>query len=404
MSSKLSIFKNFFYLVLTKGVDFAVPVLLLPILVSRLGFEQFGVLSFALAIGIYFTSFMQYGYNINAVKDIASSRDDSASLNQKFSTYFVSSWLISLVGVVLFLPLFLIDSVSADWPLYSSVILFSFCQGISPNWLFQGLEKMYHITWVNGVAKLLFFIGVYVFLEVPEQAYFVPLFQGLSVLFAVVLSLYIIYRQKLAEFKLPSIASIVNTYKEGWSAFVTQVTPTLYSTSMVFILGVTQSPLIVGIYSAAIRVIEIANAVAFLLMNAALPSLARDIKQHVWFKKIMVLLGGIASLVLYFGISFVAPYLFEQRTEQIIQLIQLASPMLLFVFFRLAFGPAYLMLIGREAVYRNIVFWCSFIGFIAACALVPPYGINMAIYILLAVSSMMSVLTFVSANKKVVVG
>jgi PST family polysaccharide transporter len=94
---KKNIIKNFTYLVITKGGDFIVPIVLLPYLVNVLGLTQFGLLSFALAIGVYFSSMMQYGYNISAVRTIARVRDDPSQLTISFSELLISSILICVL-------------------------------------------------------------------------------------------------------------------------------------------------------------------------------------------------------------------------------------------------------------------------------------------------------------------
>ena len=105
---KINIIKNFSYLAMTKGVDFIVPILLLPYLVNALGIEQFGLLSFALAIGIYFSSMMQYGYNISAVRAISRVRENEKSLSIAFSetidfVYYYLCFFLFLLFIIILL-------------------------------------------------------------------------------------------------------------------------------------------------------------------------------------------------------------------------------------------------------------------------------------------------------------
>lgn len=397
-SDKINIIKNFSYLVITKGIDFIVPILLLPYLVNALGIEQFGLLSFALAIGIYFSSMMQYGYNISAVRAIARVRDNEKSLSIAFSELLISSIIICVFFSFCYLLIFGLESISKEFQLYLGVLFFILMQSLFPAWLFQGLEKMHYIALSNSVCKFLYLSAVIFFVNRPEDTYLVPFIQGLSWLLALILAAFIIIKKNLVSFTTPSWLGIKKTYVQGWPAFVTQFAPTLYSNSMTFLLGVFHGHIIVGIYSAAIRVIEIINGFAFLLINAALPHLARNMELHKWLKNIMTIAGVGLALFLFFSANWFVPLLFSEHNQQILILIKIASPMIPFVFIRLAYGPAYLMLIGAEKNYQRIVFSSSLTGFILAWLLIPQWQVEGAVYVMLLTSILMTVFTLIAVK------
>jgi len=400
---KKTIIKNFLYLVITKGIDFIIPLILLPFLVGRLGISSFGVLSFALAIGVYFSSFMQYGYNISAVRSIARCREDKFLLSTVFSELWVSSALICSAVSICYLFLFTFDLVNSEFNLYASVLFFILMQSIFPAWLFQGLEKMHYIAISNGLCKLVYLIAVLMLIENSTDTYLVPLLLGASWALALLLAFYIIRKQQLVSFIFPSVRGVVQTYKQGWSAFVTQLAPTLYSNSMVFILGVFHGSIIVGIYSAAIRVIEIVNAFAFLLVNAAIPHLSRDIKFHHKFKNIVVLVGIFAGFAVCLGANYFTSLLFSENLAQITTIVQLGALMIPFVFMRLAYGPAYLMLIGFDRQYQHIVFGTSMAGFCFAWLVVPEWKAEAAVIVMVLSSMVMALLTvYVARLDKVI--
>lgn len=391
---KKNIIKNFTYLVITKGGDFIVPIVLLPYLVNVLGLTQFGLLSFALAIGVYFSSMMQYGYNISAVRTIARVRDDPSQLTISFSELLISSILICVLFSICYLFMFFIDAIYNEYLLYLSVLFFVLMQSLFPAWLFQGLEKMHFIAVSNSLCKFLYLCSVLYWVNNPDDTYLVPFLQGLSWLIALVISVVIIYKNKLVRVVMPSFKGVIETYKQGWPAFVTQFSPTLYSNSMTFILGVFHGNTVVGLYSAAVRVIEIINAIAFLLVNAALPLLSRNIELHKWLKNMMVITGIVLCFFVMFGSAWFVPVLFPDERGKVLELVQLASLMIPFVFIRLACGPAYLMLVGAEKIYQRIVLFTSLSGFIAAWLVIPQWQIKGAIYVMLATTVIMTLMTY----------
>ena len=396
---KKNIIKNFSYLVITKGVDFIVPIVLLPYLVNVLGLSQFGLLSFALAIGVYFSSLMQYGYNISAVRTIARVRDDATQLSLSFSELLFSSILICTFFSIFYLLLFFIEAINSEHLLYLSVLFFVLMQSLFPAWLFQGIEKMHYIAMSNSLCKFLYLCSVLYWVNNPNDTYLVPFLQGVSWLIALVIAVIIIYKRQLVSITIPSWNGVLDTYKQGWAAFVTQFSPTLYSNSMTFILGVFHGHTIVGLYSAAVRVIEIVNAIAFLLVNAALPLLSRNIALHKWLRNIMVMSGILLFLLVVIGSSWFLPILFPDDSEKVFALVELTALMIPFVFIRMAYGPAYLMLVGAEKTYQCIVFFTSLSGFIAAWLVIPQWQIEGAIYVMLVTTLVMTLLTYIAFNR-----
>ena len=278
---------------------------------------------------------MQYGYNISAVRAISRVRENEKSLSIAFSELLISSIIICVFFSFCYLLLFCFESISKEYQLYLGVLFFILMQSLFPAWLFQGLEKMHYIALSNSICKILYLSAVIVFVNRPEDTYLVPLMQGLSWFLALIIAAFIIINKNLVNFTMPSWGGIKQTYIQGWSAFVTQFAPTLYSNSMTFLLGVFHGHIIVGIYSAAIRVVEIINGFAFLLINATLPHLARNMALHKWLKNIMISTGVGLALLLFFSANWLVPLLFSEHSQQILTLVQIASVMIPFCLYSL---------------------------------------------------------------------
>lgn len=400
-SDILRVLKNFIYLGLTKGIDFIVPVILLPFLVRTLGLEQFGVLSFVLAVGIYFTAIMQYGFNVTAVRDIARVRHDEQALNETFSIYLLASLAVISAASLGFAALFLTSWGQQHEMLYLATWVFCVSQALLPSWLFQGLERMKYVAITNSGIKILYVVSILFLVSEPADAFLVPLLQGLAGLIGVALAWGFIVQKSLCRFGIPPIASVWAVCRQGWPAFVTQFAPTLYTNSMTFILGLTASAKLVGIYAAATRIIDVFNALAFLLCNAFLPFLARDLSQHRWVKWLMMITGCIMLIIAYVGATWFVPLLFDNDTDRILSLVQWISPMILFIFVRFAYGPAYLMLTGAERHYQHIVVGVSALAFVIAWFVIPELAEQGAAGVLVCASGLMAVLTAIVATKKI---
>jgi PST family polysaccharide transporter len=394
------VIKNFAYLLLTKGIDFILPLLLWPFLIRVLGIDTFGILSFALAISLYFGAFMQYGFNVTAVRDIARVRDDRGQLSMTCMAYFGAAVSLMLVAALVYSLLFVWDTVADRGILYLACFVLCVSQSIMPLWFFQGIERMEFVALTNAVIKISYVVIILLLVDSPSDVYLVPLIQGICGFVGIILAFTMIIHLKLIDWQWPKVLSVRQKLIKGWPAFVTQFAPTLYTNSTTFILGLSTSPSVLGFYAAALRIIDICNALAFLVTNAFLPFLARQPMAHQWFKWMMLFSGVLMSAALYLVSPWISGLLFDQYQSEITALIQLISPMILFVFIRCTFGHGYLMLMGKEKAYQNVVFYCALLGFGCSWWIIPQYQEIGAASVMVATSMVMAGLTFYVAARQ----
>ena len=109
---------NFASLFSIKGVDFLIPLFVLPYLVKTLGIDVFGLISFSIAFNMYFGAIIHYGYSITAVRDVARVRHDKAMLSKTYSEFLGVSISLLLVSFIVFtLLVLLIPSLNQYWEL-----------------------------------------------------------------------------------------------------------------------------------------------------------------------------------------------------------------------------------------------------------------------------------------------
>lgn len=96
--NKKRLLANFASLIVLRGFQFLIPLITLPYLVRTIGLEKFGLINFALALGLYFGAVVQYGFGVTATREIARNRDDPEKLSQIYSAtlfyrlYLISAW------------------------------------------------------------------------------------------------------------------------------------------------------------------------------------------------------------------------------------------------------------------------------------------------------------------------
>ncbi|MCC5612855.1 oligosaccharide flippase family protein, partial [Nostoc sp. CHAB 5834] len=149
-------YTNLLALCLVQATNFIIPLITLPYLVRTIGLEKFGIVSYALTIMAYIAILIDYGFMMSATRQVTIYRNNSEKLSTLFSTVTVARMILFLIGMLIlssltqFVPRFKESSF-----LYLYGITFPLGIALMPTWLYQGLEQMRQITYLNIVAKII---------------------------------------------------------------------------------------------------------------------------------------------------------------------------------------------------------------------------------------------------------
>jgi PST family polysaccharide transporter len=141
---------NFASLTVLRGFQFLIPLITLPYLVRTIGIENFGLVNFALSLGLYFGAIIQFGFGITATREIARYRDDPVRLTQIYSATLSATMILAVISAVLFTFIVLsVEKFNTHLNLYLFTLAFIVFQSLFPIWFFQGMEKMKYITFLS---------------------------------------------------------------------------------------------------------------------------------------------------------------------------------------------------------------------------------------------------------------
>ena len=397
-SSVKSLIGSFLSLSILRGGQLVIPLITLPYLVNTIGLTKFGLISYATALGMYFAAVIQYGFQITATRDIARAKlaGDENDISQIYSLTFFSSLALSFISFLVFAGIVaLVPSFSQYSILYFIVFLFLTSESIFPVWLFHGLEEMKYITYVNLSFKVLNLICILLFIKVENDYMLVPILNLIFSFCSLIVSLYIIRFKFKLRFILPNIHEVFSNLNVNRHAFITQFAPNLYNNTTSFLLGLYFGNTVVGIYTAAIRIVEVFMSFGRIFVSTFLPFLSRKSDKFKSFLIFMLVVGAVFTLLLALGSDFIAEY-FYNDDGSIGNYIMLLSPWVFFIYARNAIGVNYLMLNGHEKLYSNIILYSSIFSFVVALYLIPNYEINGAISIIVFSSVLMFLLTFIA--------
>ena len=367
--------KNIAALAVVKGSNFIIPLITLPYLVRVLGLEGYGTISFAMSLAQFVAVCVQYGFNISATRDIARCRHDPQQINRHYTTVLCTSLIIALGTFLIYLSCILVIPIFREhFLIFGLTGIYLALQSLTPVWLYQGLEKMQFITYIHLASRCIFLTGMVLLVNKQTDVILVPAINAFATFLALATALLICRWVLGVCFVTISSEDIISALQEGKDIFLAQFAPNLYKNASVFILGIFTNEVLVGAYSVALKLVDVALSGAQVLSSAAMPILSRDINKHQMFKTVMCSIGFCLSALLYLGSEQIALLLLNTASKELILSINILSISIFFVYCHTTFGINFLMLTDKQAIVKNFTLVISIVGLALLVLMVPIYG------------------------------
>lgn len=273
-SEQKTVAKNYSSLVVLQGLNYILPLLIIPFLERQLGLEKFGLVMLAQYLMAFCVAAADFGFNVTATREISIIK----SLGGDYSTvYFKVFWarmiLLILVFGLLSLVVFSVPRFSIEWHIYLLSYGAVIGQTLLPDWFFQGIEKMRLLTVVNVVAKVLFTILLFVFITAPSDYFYVPIFNSIGFLTAGIFTF--LLSMKYVKWQWPNFKESQEFYKESFQVFTSNIASQLSYAANGVILGIFAGDAVVGIFSAFDKLIIAAKKMFLPFYQAMYPYMAR---------------------------------------------------------------------------------------------------------------------------------
>ena len=380
---KKVLLSNFLSLGLVQGLNFILPLLVVPYLLYTLGVEIFGLLAMATAFIGYFMILSDYGFNITATREVSVHRQNSEKLNEIVSSVLMIKVVLMLLGfAILLLSLFLFDKLGNDSLIYLLTFGMVLGQVFFPIWFFQGMEKMGYIALLNIVAKLFFLIAILLFVKEKEDAYLVPLFNSLGFMVVGVISLFYMYRTFNIRFVWQPYTVLRVYFLLGWHVFLSRMAVVFYTSSNIFILGLFTSHTVVGYYAIADKVISALVSLGEILNQVFFPYLSKKWEENrqnyysIFYKTLKGLVLGmfVVALTVAWWASDIVRLISGEEMVVTTELLQIMS--LAVILFPIGGLFSQSFVTQQQPVYvSKSTFWTLLVNLILVGTLVPLYGV-----------------------------
>ena len=358
---------NFMYLSVLNALNIILPLITLPYLMRTVGKGNYGIYSYVYMILQYVITFSTYGFNFSATKQISQCRDDREKVNVIYNSVIISKILIgtALVALLFLFSRFVFRDEQAP-------LMFVFGLGmvvgdiLTPLWLFQGMEKMKYMTLVNASSKILFTVLVFVVIRKADDYYLLVLLNSAGYLLAGIISLFLASKQFGMRFRTVSFQDIKYQFKEGGAVFGSTFGMYLYRNANVIILKQFVPNEVVGVYSAAEKVIKGFQSVVQPAAQALFPHLSLKFKDKTEkenlssLRKIAYPFAGVVFIIAL-GVYLFAPWISDVLCGGVefracVPVIRIMTPVIVFGEINYLIGIVGLVNLNRQKqFFRSVV-------------------------------------------------
>ncbi|UTV79984.1 flippase [Acidithiobacillus sp. YTS05] len=322
------LFANMASLFTLQGANYLLPLIIVPYLVRVLGPENFGRVAFAQAFIQYFVVMTDYGFNLSATRTVALVRDDPEKLSNLFSAVMIVKTALMALGFgIMLLIVLLVPSFAKNWSLYTLVYLIVLGNVLFPTWLFQGLERMRHITIFTILARMLSVIAIIALVHKQSDYLLAAALQASGMVIAGLLALVSLTRLAPLRLQWPGVVQLREVVVDSWHLFVYNSVTTIYANTNIFFLGILTNPVAVGYFSAADKIVQAVRGLVGPISQAVYPHItllkSRSDGDALVFIRTLLRLQGAAmfalSLALFlFAVPIVGVLLGNQFQESVI--------------------------------------------------------------------------------------
>lgn len=374
---------NIFSLGVLQVASYVLPLLTVPYLVRVLGPEFFGLTSFATATIMYFILITEYGFNLTTTQQISIHRNDKSKLSQIFSSVMIIKIVLAILCFIMMTILvFSFKKFSNHWEVYFISYGIVIGQVLFPIWLFQGLEQMKYITFINIGSKIFFTICIFIFVHTKTDYLYVPLLNSLGYLVGGIWSLFLVRRKFKINFIWQNISILKVTLFEGWHIFYSSLAVSIYTISTTFILGVFTNNTVVGYYAGADKIVQAVKGLYQPIATAIYPLISKKMndnkKEGLFFinsiKNYVGVYMAAISFVLFFFAEPIVHLLLGKQYQQSILILKITAFLPLIVSMSNIYGIQIMLNLGYKKMFSRIISIAAFLAIVLSLLLVPLYA------------------------------
>lgn len=241
-----------------QGINYILPLIVMPYLIRVIGPEKFGLLAFAQAFAQYFLILTDYGFSYSATREVSLHRENHKRVSLIFSSVTAVKFVLLLVSFfALALILRFVPRFENDWQVFAFSFGVVVANTLFPVWFYQGIEKMRYISVLNIIGGVICAAGILLLVKEPQDYLYVPLIQSLVFTVIGLAGLYLAFAKFRIRFVFQSYREIIAELKAGWQIFISILAINAYTNTRIFAVGLLTNNVLTGYYSIAEKIANV---------------------------------------------------------------------------------------------------------------------------------------------------
>lgn len=355
---------NFFSLTVFQVIELLIPLITIPIIISKVGAEKFGLISFAIVFSFLFQLFIDFGFNAISTRDISLNKKDFIKVSQIFNETINSKIILSLICFFFFLSIILyFDKFNSDIDIFIYTFISFILQSLIPFWFFQGLQKSKYITISSFIGRLIYLLLIIFLIKSENDYLLVPISNAIGFLISFIITFIIINKKFKIKLTTIRLEEFKNQLNKGKFMFLSELKLYFISYFNVLLLGFISGNVAVAYFVGAEKIIKAISNMFAPIQNSLLPVLAVNLNNNR--KTTIRLIKKILPIAIFVLCIFsVFLFLFSEKIIIFILGTEMANSVIVFkilslipllTFLDLFFGKQILLNLKKEKQFFKVV-------------------------------------------------
>ncbi len=238
-----------------QGLNYLVPLIVLPYLLRVLGPVPFGAIAFAQSFATYLQILTDFGFNFSATRSVSLCRDQPQDLARIFwTTLAAKAGLLLAAALVLFPVVWYLPVLHRHGTVIGLSCLAVLGSVLLPQWYWQGLERMRTMVIMQVGGKLCMLAAVFALVHAPSDEAKAAAILALPALLAGGACLAAVAFMDPVRWYRPTARDVWDAMTSSWHLFVSGAATSLYVNSNVFLIGLICGDYQVALYSLANKI------------------------------------------------------------------------------------------------------------------------------------------------------
>ncbi len=352
-----SLAKNASLLALAQGLQFGMPVLLLPFLATTLGTEGFGFYGFCLSLLQISFILTDFGANLHGTAEVVRRRAEGMEIGSLAGSIYVVKLTTTMVVIIVLVALAHVvpslQEFSLPISLLAGAVVF---QAAQPIWLFQGLERMGVVAAASATQVCVAAAVLLTMVDGRSDYLALPAAWALGQLAALLVYGARIYNTGIRIGPV-TLGDIVENARKMWHFFVSRLALTVYSAGSGFLLGVSGLMSELALFTIADQLYRAVRAVFYPIVQTMYPYMTRTANFQLLWRIVAssTALTLILVLILIWNVDWLLTYFAGDQFAGASDAIIVLSVAALIAVPAMYFGYPALSALDRNAAANNSV-------------------------------------------------